>query len=214
MRQMPPEPEIELLTTSGTFSLDGGTWEVENNVWIIANDRDAVVIDPAHDARAVATALGDRELRAIICTHAHDDHIGAAPELAALTGAPILLHPDDLPLWKQTHPSDHPDEDLRDGQRITVGGIYLHVRHTPGHSPGGVSIYVPALDAVFTGDTLFKDGPGATRRSFSDFPTIVASIQERLLTLPPETTVHPGHGATTTIGEEASHVDDWIARGH
>ncbi|WP_344468775.1 MBL fold metallo-hydrolase [Kitasatospora kazusensis] len=210
---MPPEPEIELLTTTGTFSLDGGTWEVENNVWIIANDQDAVVIDPAHDARAVATAVGDRELRAIICTHAHDDHVGAAPELAALTGAPILLHPDDLPLWKQTHPGDHPDEDLRDGQRITVGGIYLHVRHTPGHSPGGVSIYVPALEAVFTGDTLFQGGPGATGRSFSDFPTIIDSIRDRLLTLPPETTVHPGHGATTTIGAEAPQLAEWIARG-
>lgn len=214
MRQMPPEPEIELLVTSGTFSLDGGTWEVENNVWIIANDRDAVVIDPAHDADAIAAALGDRELRAIICTHAHDDHIGAAPALAALTGAPILLHPDDLPLWKQTHPSDSPDEDLRDGQRLTVGGIYLHVRHTPGHTPGGVSLYVPALDAVFTGDTLFQGGPGATGKSFSDFPTIIRSIQERLLTLPPETVVHTGHGPTTTIGEEAPHLEEWLARGH
>lgn len=214
MRQMPPEPEIELLVTSGTFSLDGETWEVDNNVWIIANDREAVVVDPAHDAQAIAAVVGDRDLLAIVCTHAHNDHVNAAPALAALTGAPILLHPDDLPLWKQAHPDDSPDEDLRDGQRLVVAGTYLHVRHTPGHSPGSVSLYLPALDAVFTGDTLFKGGPGATGRSFSDFPTIIRSIRERLLVLPPETVVHTGHGDTTTIGDEAPHLDEWTARGH
>ncbi|WP_327069744.1 MBL fold metallo-hydrolase [Kitasatospora sp. NBC_01250] len=214
MQLLPPEPEIEHLVTAGTFDLDGGSWEVENNVWIIANDRDAVVIDPAHDAPAIAAAVGDRRVVAIICTHAHNDHVNAAPELAELTGAPILLHPDDLPLWKQAHPGDHPDEELRDGQRITVGGLYLHIRHTPGHTPGGVSVYVPALDAVFTGDTLFQGGPGATGRSFSDFPTIIRSIQERLLVLPPQTVVHTGHGPTTTIGEEAPHLEEWVARGH
>lgn len=187
---------------------------MENNVWIIANDRDAVVIDPAHDAAAIAEKVGDRRVLAIICTHAHNDHVNAAPELAEITGAPILLHPDDLPLWKQAHPGDHPDEELTDGQRITVGGLYLHIRHTPGHSPGGVSVYAPALDAVFTGDTLFQGGPGATGRSFSDFPTIIRSIRERLLTLPPETVVHTGHGPTTTIGDEAPHLEEWIARGH
>ncbi len=214
MHQMPVEPEIEHLTTSGTFELDGGSWEVENNVWIIANDREAVVIDPAHDAEAIANQVGDRRVMAIICTHAHNDHVNGAPALAALTGAPILLHADDLPLWKQAHPGDSPDEELRDGQRITVGGIYLHVRHTPGHSPGSVSLYVPALDAVFTGDTLFQGGPGATGRSFSDFPTIIRSIEERLLVLPPETVVYTGHGPTTTIGDEAPQLDEWIARGH
>ncbi|GAB2690088.1 MBL fold metallo-hydrolase [Kitasatospora kifunensis] len=214
MQVMPPEPEIEHLVTAGTFELDGGSWEVENNVWIIANDREAVVIDPAHDAPAIAAAVGDRRVLAIICTHAHNDHVNAAPELAELTGAPIFLHPDDLPLWKQAHPGDHPDEELRDGQRITVGGLYLHIRHTPGHSPGGVSVYVPALDAVFTGDTLFQGGPGATGRSFSDFPTIIRSIRERLLVLPPETVVYTGHGPTTTIGEEAPHLEEWVTRGH
>ncbi|MFE9421630.1 MBL fold metallo-hydrolase [Kitasatospora sp. NPDC006697] len=214
MRMMPPEPEIELLTTSGTFDLDGGSWEVENNVWIIGNEDEAVVIDPAHDAEAIAAALGDRQVLGILCTHAHNDHVNAAPALAALTGAPILLHPEDLPLWKLTHPGDQPDEELRDGQRIVVGGLYLHIRHTPGHSPGSVSVYVPALDAVFTGDTLFQGGPGATGRSFSDFPTIIRSIETRLLDLPPETVVHTGHGPTTTIGEEAPQLAEWVARGH
>jgi glyoxylase-like metal-dependent hydrolase (beta-lactamase superfamily II) len=214
MRQLPPEPEIEHLVTAGTFELDGGSWEVENNVWIIGNEDEAVVIDPAHDAVAIADALGERQVLAIICTHAHNDHVNAAPELAAITGAPIFLHPDDLPVWKLTHSGDSPDEELRDGQRIVVGGLYLHIRHTPGHSPGGVSVYVPALDAVFTGDTLFQGGPGATGRSFSDFPTIIQSIETRLFDLPDATVVHTGHGPTTTIGEERPHLAEWVARGH
>ncbi len=86
--------------------------------------------------------------------------------------------------------------------------------HTPGHAPGAVCLYAPALGAVFTGDTLFAGGPGATGRSFSDFPTIVESIKERLLSLPPETKVFTGHGDSTTIGDEAPHLEEWIARGH
>ncbi|WP_031087956.1 MBL fold metallo-hydrolase, partial [Streptomyces sp. NRRL WC-3549] len=91
---------IDHLVTSGTFALDGGEWDVDNNVWIVGDDTEAVVIDAAHDAAAIRTALGGRTLRAIICTHAHNDHIDAAPALADATGAPILLHPDDLPLWR------------------------------------------------------------------------------------------------------------------
>lgn len=84
---------IEHLVTSGTFSLDGGTWDVDNNVWLVGDDSEVVVIDAAHDADAIAEAVGDRRLVAIVCTHAHDDHIDAAPALAERTGAPILLHP-------------------------------------------------------------------------------------------------------------------------
>ena len=205
---------IDHLVTSGTFSLDGGTWDVDNNVWIVGDDTEAIVIDAAHDAEAIAEALGGRTLRAIVCTHAHNDHIAAAPALAAATGAPILLHPDDLPLWKQTHPERSPDGELADGQTITVGGAELTVLHTPGHAPGAVCLYAPALGAVFTGDTLFCGGPGATGRSFSHFPTIIDSIRERLLTLPPETAVHTGHGDGTSIGAEAPALDEWIKRGH
>ncbi|KAB1148279.1 MBL fold metallo-hydrolase [Streptomyces luteolifulvus] len=204
---------IEHLVTSGTFSLDGGTWDVDNNVWIIGDDTEAVVVDAAHDAGAIADALGGRTLRAIVCTHAHNDHIDAAPELAARTGAPVLLHGDDLPLWKQTHPDRAPDGELADGQVLTVAGIELTVLHTPGHAPGAVCLYAPALTALFGGDTLFAGGPGATGRSYSDFPTIVGSIRDRLLTLPGDTVVHTGHGETTTIATEAPHLQEWIDRG-
>ncbi|MEU1125735.1 MBL fold metallo-hydrolase [Streptomyces sp. NPDC005899] len=205
---------IEHLVTSGTFALDGGEWDVDNNVWIVGDDTEAVVIDAAHDASAIQAALGGRTLRAIICTHAHNDHIDAAPALADATGAPILLHPDDLVLWRRTHPDRTPDAELADGQELGIAGTRLTVMHTPGHAPGAVCLYAPELATVFTGDTLFQGGPGATGRSFSHFPTIVDSIRDRLLALPPETTVRTGHGDSTTIGAEAPHLDEWIARGH
>ncbi|WP_242911184.1 MBL fold metallo-hydrolase [Actinomadura terrae] len=205
---------VDHLVTSGTFSLDGGTWEVDNNVWIVGDDAEAVVIDAAHDADAIAAAVGGRRLVAIVSTHGHDDHIDAAPALAAATGAPVLLHPDDLMLWRQRHPGTEPDGELSDGQAVTVAGTALTVLHTPGHSPGAVCLHAPALGTVFSGDTLFSGGPGATGRSFSDFPTIITSIRERLLTLPPDTVVRTGHGDSTTIGAEAPHLEEWIARGH
>ncbi|MFD4759154.1 MBL fold metallo-hydrolase [Streptomyces sp. NPDC058439] len=205
---------IDHLVTSGTFALDGGEWDVDNNVWIVGDDTEAIVIDAAHDAAAIEAALNGRTLRAIVCTHAHNDHIDAAPALAAATGAPILLHPDDLPLWKQTHPDRAPDGELADGQELEIAGTTLRVLHTPGHAPGAVCLYAPELSTVFTGDTLFQGGPGATGRSFSHFPTIVASIRDRLFALDPETTVRTGHGDSTTIGAEAPHLDEWIARGH
>ncbi|WP_430479995.1 MBL fold metallo-hydrolase [Streptomyces sp. P11-1] len=205
---------IDHLVTSGTFALDGGEWDVDNNVWIVGDDTEAIVIDAAHDATAIEAALGGRTLRAIVCTHAHNDHIDAAPALAEATGAPILLHPADRELWQQTHPDCAPDAELTDGQELEIAGITLTVLHTPGHAPGAVCLYAPELATVFTGDTLFQGGPGATGRSFSSFPTIIDSIRDRLLTLPGDTTVRTGHGDPTTIGAEASQLDDWIKRGH
>ncbi|WP_392971701.1 MBL fold metallo-hydrolase [Streptomyces sp. LN245] len=205
---------VERLTTSGTFSLDGGLWDVENNVWIVGDDHEAIVIDAAHDADAIAAAVGDRRLTAIVCTHAHNDHINAAPALAEATGAPILLHLDDRLLWKHTHPEHRPDGYLSHDQRIDVAGTELRVVHTPGHTPGSICLYASTLSTVFTGDTLFAGGPGATGRSYSDFPTIIRSIRDRLLTLPPGTQVRTGHGSDTSIRTEAPHLEEWTAAGH
>ncbi len=199
---------IDHTTTSGTFSLDGGTWEVENNVWVIGDDGQCVVIDAPHQAEPIAELIGDRTVLAILCTHAHDDHVTVTDELADRFAAPVYLHPDDEVLWVMTHPESEFFR-LADGQTFPVGHIELEVLHTPGHAPGAVCFYAPELGAVFTGDTLFQGGPGATGRSYSDFDTIVASIRSRLLTLPPETVVHTGHGPDTTIGEEAAGADSW-----
>jgi glyoxylase-like metal-dependent hydrolase (beta-lactamase superfamily II) len=207
-------PRIERVVTSGLFTLDGQSWDVDNNVWLFGDDEEVVVVDAAHDAEAIVAAVAGRRVSAIVCTHAHDDHIGAAPELAALTGAPVLAHPDDAVLWKLTHPSRQPDGALADGQSLRVAGSVLTVLHTPGHAPGAVCLYAPDAGVVFSGDTLFQGGPGATGRSFSDFGTIIGSISSRLLPLPEETVVHTGHGPDTTIAAEAPHLDEWVARGH
>jgi glyoxylase-like metal-dependent hydrolase (beta-lactamase superfamily II) len=211
---MPDSPaRVEHIVTSGTFSLDGGTWDVDNNVWLIGDDTECVVIDAPHDAAAIAGLIGNRRLLAVLCTHAHDDHVTVAREIAERFDAPVRLHPDDEILWRQTYP-DFDFLPLADGETISVAGVDLSVIHTPGHAPGAVCFYAPALGVLFSGDTLFQGGPGATGRSYSSFDTIIGSLQRSVLTFPSETIVHTGHGGDTTIGSEAGDVAAWIARGH
>ncbi|WBB80764.1 MBL fold metallo-hydrolase [Micromonospora sp. WMMD882] len=205
---------VDHAVTSGVFSLDGQTFDVDNNVWIVGDDTECVVVDAPHDVPTILAAVAGRQVRAILATHAHDDHVRVAPELSRATGAPVLLHPADRVLWDMVHPHVPPGGELGDGDTVEVAGVALRVLHTPGHSPGACSFHAPRLGVVFTGDTLFAGGPGATGRSFSDFATIVTSIRERLLTLPPETVAHTGHGDSTTIGAEAPHLPEWLARGH
>ena len=204
---------IERIVTSGTFELDGGSWAVENNVWLVGNDAEVVIIDAPHDATAIAAAVGDRDVIAVACTHAHNDHINAAQDLGLTLLAPVLLHAADETLWKTVHP-DFAFMPMHDHQRIGFAGTEIVVIHTPGHSPGSVCFLLPEVDALFSGDTLFAGGPGATGRSYSDFPTIIESIRERVLTLPPQTQVFTGHGDATSIDGEAPFLDQWIARGH
>ena len=193
---------IEKIVTSGTFSLDGQDFAVDNNVWLVGDDREVIVIDAAHDASAILAAVGGRRLLAVVCTHGHNAHISAAPEVAGRAGAPVLLHPADQVLWQMIYPGQVPDGDLGHEEIIEIAATPLRVLHTPGHSPGSVCLYAPALGVVFSGDTLFQGGPGATGRSYSDRPTILHSISEILMTLPPDTVVHTGHGDDTTIGAE------------
>ena len=199
---------VDHAVTSGTFSLDGETFDVDNNVWVVGDDTECVVIDAPHSVDEILAVVAGRDVRAIVCTHAHDDHVRVAPELAARTGAPVLLHPDDEPLWRLTHGERGWDADLADGQRLEIAGTALEVVHTPGHAPGAVCLYAPTLGCVFTGDTLFQGGPGATGRSYSDRPTLEASIRARLFALPDETVVHTGHGDDTTIAAERAALGD------
>lgn len=205
---------IDRVRTDGIFSIDGEDFEVENNIWVVGDDTEAIVIDAAHDAAPIAAAVGDRRVPMILATHGHNDHINAAVDLADRLGAPIALHPADRHLWDLVHPDRAPELELADGQVVTVAGCDLTLIHTPGHSPGGVCAHAASEAVVFSGDTLFQGGPGATGRSWSSFPTIIDSIRDRLLPLPAETVVHTGHGDDTRIGDEAPHLDEWIARGH
>ena len=197
---------VDHAVVSGTFSLDGEVHEVDNNVWVVGDDDECIVIDAPHDTDAILEVVAGRRVKAILCTHAHDDHVRVAPDLRQRVGAPILLHPDDRPLWELTHTDELWDVDLEDGQSITIGGAALKILHTPGHAPGAVCVYVHDLGCVFTGDTLFQGGPGATGRSYSDADLIVESIRRKLLPLPDETVVHTGHGDDTTIAAERDGV--------
>lgn len=204
---------IARVVTHGVFELDGGSWEVDNNVWVVGDDSDVVVFDAAHLAQPIIDAVAGRNVVAVICTHGHNDHITVAPELGKALDAPVLLHPADDMLWQVTHP-DKEFRAIDDGLTLRAGNIEIKALHTPGHSPGSVCWYAPDLGAVFSGDTLFQGGPGATGRSFSDFPTILDSIKDTLGALPADTVVYTGHGDTTRIGDEIVHYDEWVARGH
>ena len=197
---------IELVTTDGIFALDGGEWEVTNNIWIVGDDREVIVFDAAHDHQPIVEAINGRRVTGIVLTHGHNDHINAAVPLRDAVDAPLLLHDADRMLWDVVWPGESPDRTLTPGSTLAVGGHEIAVLHTPGHSPGCCSFYDAQADAVFSGDTLFCGGPGATGRSHSDEPTILRSIRDTLLALPDHTIVHTGHGDSTTIGAEREGV--------
>lgn len=204
---------VDRVVTSGIFSLDGQDFEVANNVWLVGDDEEVLIVDAAHDASRILEAVGSRRVVGILCTHSHNDHVNAVQSLLANIDGPAYLHPADTMLWDVIN-AGVPFTPLDDGDRISVAGIEAEIIHTPGHSPGGVCVYLPDLGVLLSGDTLFHGGPGATGRSYSDFPTILDSIRERLLTLPPGTRVLTGHGDETTIGAEAGSYEAWVARGH
>ena len=197
---------IDKAVVSGVFSLDGQDFDVDNNVWLVGDDDEVLVIDAPHRAEPIVEAIAGRRVAGIVLTHGHNDHITAAVALREATGAPVWFHPEDRMLWDVVHPDTAPDQDLADGTRFTVAGTTLIALHTPGHSPGSTCLHAPELGTVFTGDTLFCGGPGATGRSYSDHPTIVRSIRERLFALPGDTVVRTGHGDDTTIDAERTNV--------
>lgn len=203
---------IERLVTAGNVD-PAGPPEHENNVWIVGNSSEVVVVDPAHDVDAVVEAVAGREVRAVLCTHGHWDHTRIAPEFAARVHAPVFLSERDLFLWEESTGLADGFTPLHEGEEFVVGGVTLRAVATPGHTPGSTSIVVDELGAVLSGDALFPGGVGATKWDYSSFDVAIASVRDRLFTLPGATVVHPGHGDDTTIAAEAPQLDEWIARG-
>jgi hydroxyacylglutathione hydrolase len=177
--------------------------------------REAIVVDPGDEIARIMALLAKHNLtvKQIVITHAHIDHIAGAHRLKELTGAPILYNKNDLPLVKMMDvqagwlgiatPTVHaPDDTLEDGKLITVTGITGSILHTPGHTEGSVCLYLPDQTLLLAGDTLFAGSVGRTDLPGGDTRKLLTSIHERLLTLPDEVTVIPGHGSRTTIGAE------------
>jgi glyoxylase-like metal-dependent hydrolase (beta-lactamase superfamily II) len=192
---------IERVVSSGLLTVDGAAHDVENNTWIVGDDEEVIVIDPAHDAAAVLDA------------HGHADHVASALEVAARDEAPVALHPKDRPAWRDAHPDEDPEIEMEEGGVFEVAGVRLEILDTPGHSPGSVCLYCEELGVVFSGDTLLKGKPGAHGDGYPDFAGQLNSIGENLLTLPGDTRVLAGHGEETTVAAEEKRFDTWVASG-
>lgn len=206
------DARIEQVVTSGEITEDGTVYPMENNTWVIGDNDEVIVIDPGHNAAAVLTAVADREVAAVICTHGHPDHVAAAIEVAERDEAPIALHSKDLLFWRETHDED-PDIEMADGGVFEVADVGLEVIHAPGHSPGSVCLYCEDLGVVFSGDTLLATGLARYCGEYPDFPGQVSAVGEYLLTLPPDTRVLPGHGEETTVAAAEKRFDSWVSAG-
>ncbi len=196
----------------------------QTNCYIVGCEetREGVVIDPGGHPKRILKAVEENELtiRYVLNTHCHFDHMGANAEIVAATGAPLALHPAELPILEarggaslfgvSVGESPGPDVELEDGQVLEVGALRFRVLHTPGHSPGGVTFYLEEEGAAFDGDVLFSEGVGRTDLPGGDWGTIQRSIQEVLFALPDETVIYPGHGPKTTVGRE-KRSNPWVS---
>ncbi|MGH3321406.1 MAG: MBL fold metallo-hydrolase [Streptosporangiaceae bacterium] len=198
---------------TGEVTEDDESRKIETNVWLVGDDDEIIVVDAAFDAGTILDAVGDRHVLAVVCTHAHESHSGVAAEVAARDEAPVALHPADGIIWDTIHGGEAPEINMADGGIFEVADTELQVLHTPGHTPGGVCLYAEELAVVLSGDTLLASGPGPTDRRHADFPTLLTSIGEKLLTLPDDTRVLCGHDEETTVGAQDGRFDTWVSRG-
>lgn len=192
---------------------------LQENCYLLgaADSGRAVIVDPGDEAGRLVAAIRDseRDLEAVLLTHAHFDHVGALAELLEVHDVPVYMHPSDRPLlehaamaaahWglevRQPRPATI---DLEHGQKLELAGLEFICLHTPGHAPGHIAFELPAADLLLAGDALFKGSIGRTDLPFGDHEQLLGSIRRQLLVLPPETLVLPGHGDSTTIGQEVT----------
>ncbi len=187
---------------------------IRENCWVVHEDARALVVDPGDEAATLAEAIDDLGLsvEAILLTHTHFDHVGAVAPLARHTGAPVycpvlevpVLRDIDAYTWPGFGPyeSYDPEHTIAGGERLSLAGFEIDVISTPGHSPGHVSFSLPDEQAVFSGDVLFQGSVGRTDLPGADWGTLLESIRTLVESLPPETTVYPGHMGITTLGRE------------
>jgi glyoxylase-like metal-dependent hydrolase (beta-lactamase superfamily II) len=189
------------------------TGVADGNAWVIGDDEEVIVIDPGEDAAPVLDVVGDREILAVICTHGHAAHTGAAPGLAGRDEAPVALHPRDRLAWREAHSDTLPEIEMEQDGAFEVADVTLDVLHTPGHTPGSVSIYCEDLGVVFTGDALLASGPCPHEGAYPDFAGQLSAVGSELLTLPGTTRVLPGHGEETTVAAAEKSFDSWVTAG-
>jgi glyoxylase-like metal-dependent hydrolase (beta-lactamase superfamily II) len=183
------------------------------NAWIVGDDDEVIVIDPGEDAAAVLDAVGEREILAVICTHGHEGHVGAAVEVAKRDESPVALHPADRQAWREVHAGGDPEIDMEDGGRFEVADVTLEVLYSPGHSRGSCCLYCEELDVVFTGDVVTEDGPVPRRDGFPNWGKQLDAIGAQVLTLPAATRILPGHGDELTVEIAEKRFNSWVAAG-
>jgi len=195
----------------------------QTNCYVVGCEEthEGVVIDPGGNPKRILKAIEDGGLtiRYVLNTHCHFDHMGANADVVAATGAPLALHPAELPIlqarggasWFGVPVKESPEPDIKldDGQAIEVGTLRFQVLHTPGHSPGGVTFYLAEQGVAFDGDVLFQMGVGRTDLPGGEWDTLMRSIREVLFALPDETVLYSGHGPRTTVGQE-KRSNPWV----
>jgi glyoxylase-like metal-dependent hydrolase (beta-lactamase superfamily II) len=215
---------IEQVVTSGPVTVEDDVFTVETNTWIIGDDEAVIVIDPANDAEAVLKAVDGREVMAVVCTNGRDNILRTVLEVAAdeeRGDAEILLHRGDRILWrdyfrklaKETEDEElkslEPDQFLEADGSFEIAGMQLEVLHTPGFTPGSVSLYGESAGVLFTGNTLLKGRPGSVGGEWTDLDGQLNSISAQFGQLPGDTRVLPAQGDETTIGEESDRWESW-----